>query len=359
MLFSMAMLLGMLAKRHGSKTDYASSSAIAIVSMLLTLFGFLPIFVIWNLNTTWNLQRVFMLPGQGSSGLYWYGLSLSHSWGTSYALTLAIIGVCTGWLWRSLDRRFHRPSATLLSKAQSYGVVVSLQGFLLGLFVNRFDSGLAWERMLGFLVVTVAVFLGVIVALATSRQTVLDWARYRHQRAGTRRSLIRDLIWNDDSPMIGGIVVNLAITAALVLVWLLQLSDVQDRVHLMLNVLLALSAIALYAIVVQLILLSKSPGRAGYALLSIIFLIVTPLMLAAIEFSNQQDAIARIWLMFTPVPMLGVPYVAPLSTLTLALLGQWSAFVLLSIGLTLKLRKLGATSSQALFNDSRSALRDA
>jgi hypothetical protein len=318
------------------------------VAMLLTLFGFLPIFLSWNLNTTWNLQRVFIFSGNVNSSLHWYGLPLGSNWVTSYALTLAIFAIGSIWIWRALDRRFHRPTATLLSKGQSYGLVASFQGLLLGFFIG--DRALAWDRMVLFSLIMLIIFFGVIVVLAPSRQTVLDWARYRHHRpAKDRRPLLHDLLWDEGSPMVGAIALNLLMTAALMVGWVLLLPEQFGKVHLMLNLLLGLSAIALYAIVTQLILLSKSPQRSGLALLSVMFLLLTPLIMAAIELSNLHPVAARIWMMFTPVPMLGSTYFAPLSTLMLALLGQWSASILLSIGLALKVRQMGSTSTKSLF----------
>ncbi|MBC6454669.1 MAG: hypothetical protein GDA43_16900 [Hormoscilla sp. SP5CHS1] len=140
-----------------------------------------------------------------------------------YGLTMATLLMASYWIWQALNRRYQNPNSTLLSKKYSYWLMASFQVWLLG-FLWPFLSSSDGKELLGGLffvsIVNLFAFLALIMAISPHRQTCLDWARYRHQQE-SRRSLLQDLIWGEKSPAVLAIAVNLALTAAIWMPWVL------------------------------------------------------------------------------------------------------------------------------------------
>ncbi|MFP3422241.1 hypothetical protein R0K19_23005, partial [Bacillus sp. SIMBA_161] len=60
-------------------------------------------------------------------------------------------------------------------------------------------------------------FLLLIVALSPHRQTLQDWARYRHQKnSKAGRNLFVDLIQGEQSPATGAIALNLLLNCLII-----------------------------------------------------------------------------------------------------------------------------------------------
>jgi hypothetical protein len=56
---------------------------------------------------------------------------------------LTTLGIGTFWLWQAVNRRFRNPSATLLSKRQSYFATLSVECFLVGFCFRTTQAGFA------------------------------------------------------------------------------------------------------------------------------------------------------------------------------------------------------------------------
>jgi len=360
LLYSVALLCGFLGKLQPAGRQ--SGEGAAIVYVLLTLTMFFPGFITWNLATVWNSYQNYLItyPPYGTANLQWFYLPLSKSLTFSHAFMLINLGVMTHWVWRSLQRCFHTPSATILSKRQSYGLILYTEVLTLGFCLQnwRYQPN-QLSLVAAACSITLVVSLALIGILSHHRQTLLDWTRYRHMEAGQRRpnskffwlrsAALRDLIWGEKSPAVLAIVLNLLMAIAVLVPWILswsnQLSNEQGLAFL--GLLLTLNLIAIYAVIAQLMLLMKTPKRAMWAVGTIGLAILIPTITGAILSRSGQSASGLLLLS----PFLWIPLNAdmlPRMTVYLTILGEWLTFGMLSLKLTRQLNHLGESASKSL-----------
>ncbi|MBE9126277.1 MULTISPECIES: ABC transporter permease [unclassified Coleofasciculus] len=286
--------------------------------------------------------------------LLWFYLPIGARIGTIAGFTIVNYGLWTYWIWQGLNRCFHNPNATLLSKSQSYRLTACFEGVLLGFAVNptvtdwRSDPKGLFENFAAMLVFNLLLFLGLIAALSPHRQAIQDWARYRHQNRSSRlRKVIPDLIWGRTSPAPVAVVLNLAIASIFLLLWIMLSSPREYTILALVGLLLSFSLIALYATITQLMLLMKTPKRAIWAAVTISGLIILPpIAFGFLSISPSREP--AVWL-FSAFPWASVEYAAGTSVLV-ALIGQSLAVALLNLQLTRQLRQAGESSTKALLS---------
>ncbi len=261
------------------------------------------------------------------------------------------------WIWQGLNRQFKNPQGTLLSKGQSYGVVASLQVWLLGFFypvMNQADmENTLMPMMLGMSVLTVGIFLLIIPAISPQRQTLLDWARYAHEdrRQGVKRSYSKwgDWIWGERSPSVVAIALNLGIVAAIWMPWIL-LCQVSFSTTQTAGValLMTLNLIWIYSAIAQSLYLIKFP-KPGLFSMGIIMatLILPPLVFGLLFHAGYVTTI--LWILF----VFGSPWFALTQGSAMAtffsLLGQFAAIAALTFTLNHQINRAGASHSKLLF----------
>ena len=199
--------------------------------------------------------------------LSWFQLHLWENAFTGMFFILLNLGIGIYFLGQGIKRRFHNPIATPITKQQSYWLTTSLVAILAGFSLESLDyydrpTGL-WENMLGLLCFQVPLFLGLIAALSPERQTLQDWARYRHQAGAknTSKNLLQDLIWGEKSPSTLAIAINLAIASLIQLPLLLILPLEHYKLAAFTGILLNISIMLIYASVAQLMLMMKTSKR--------------------------------------------------------------------------------------------------
>lgn len=115
--FSLALLTGVTQQLRPQQTP----TAIAFAA--LSLFFFAPIFMLWNSNTSWhrlnNLSRLFQRDGFLES-INWLYISLTNNTFWPHVFTLVNLIIVGRLIWKTLERLFHQPRTTLLSKRISY-----------------------------------------------------------------------------------------------------------------------------------------------------------------------------------------------------------------------------------------------
>jgi hypothetical protein len=220
-----------------------------------------------------------------------------------------ILGGATYFVWNSVNRRFRNPNTTLLSKEQSYKLVTALNLWWLGFVLpsgetNMFIGGITWLFFL-----SPVLFLILIAFLSPSHQHLLDWSRYRYQMsAPLNRSLGKDLLWGEKSPAIGAISLNLLITAALWIPWLLLTPESTFsgnqliKLQVMLSLVVTMTMILIYTAIAQLILLRRSKHSGMWATGTVLSISILPLVLGGILTSGNMH-IPLVFL-FTPFPLL-------------------------------------------------------
>lgn len=284
----------------------------------------------------------------GLKDLLFYG----QSWWVKPDLGMSlIIGnylLWTYWLWQGLKRRFHSPTNTILSKEQSYWFTGWFVAVALGftLQTNRYRH--LFDNFILLQVLLLVMFLGLIAALSPHRQTLHDWARYRHQMGKDGNKLWKELIFGEKSPSTVAIAINLTIATVYILpsLFLFPLKDNLSSV--LWGLLISANTILLYALIAQLILGMKSQKRTIWASTSILALIIAPFIGLAI-FGTNVEGYSLLWL-FTFIPTETLRYTVPLSSIMITVLGQWLGIALLSFQMTRKLRQASASETKILFS---------
>ena len=185
-------------------------------------------------------------------------------------------GLWTYWIWQGLKRRFHNPINTLLSKKHSYWISGSFVAIAVGFTVQSREPAFLFANYIILQLLLVILFLGLIAALSPHRQTLQDWARYRHQAGGNNRSLIKDLIWGEKSPSTVAIALNLLLTTGYILPWLLLFPLEQYAQEIFFGLVASISVILIYAAIVQLMLFMKTRKRVTLALGMVGILTILP-----------------------------------------------------------------------------------
>jgi hypothetical protein len=169
-------------------------------------------------------------------GIYWYGLHLGNQV-FAYLLFTGIASAGIYWLYQATRRRYLKPTATVLSKKQSYiwsGMYhLVLIGFAMGSYRHNSHSepesirfhlpfGLDDGNVNDFNSLIISTFafswlLLLIPLLLPSQQSLGEWSRQRPAIAGKGRSLLADLIGHDKSPAMLAVAINMAIAT---IIWL-------------------------------------------------------------------------------------------------------------------------------------------
>lgn len=282
----------------------------------------------------------------------WFGFYLWDKAFTGIGFMLVNYAIGTYWLWQGLTRRFHNPARTLLSKTHSYWLSSSFAVVLLG-FTLQGDR--EWQLRTNFSLLFVLEFIfyiGLIFALSPERQTLYDWARYRHQNEEQKhRHLVTDLIRGEKSPSSLAIALNLASTFCVILPGILLTPLMSEmRATAIFGILATESLLLLCALFVQRMLASSLSKRTLLASAGVGALASLPAIASGIF---EVPALA-LFSAFA-LPMLFHEHIAG-GTLLLAALGQWLAIALVSTQLTRQLQRAGASETKELMARKEAAL---
>jgi hypothetical protein len=283
----------------------------------------------------------------------WFNLPIGATGFSLVLFALLNYGLWTGWIWQALNRRFHNPNATILSKQQSYWLVACFEVAILGFVVQgQTENYKFWNSLNGLWFFNVLLLFGLIAVLSPHRQTLLDWARYRRERRSQRqgfwnRSVVQDLIWGEKSPAVVAMVINLAIAATFIVPWIVLVpTESINKIQILFGVAFFFSLMIIYATIAQLMLLMKTNKRSLWTAGTIGALVVLPPMTLAL-LGVQPSENAMLFL-FSTFPWAAIEYTATTTTI-MALLGEWSALVLLNLQLTRQVQRAGESASKALF----------
>lgn len=268
-------------------------------------------------------------------------------------LGLILVNYClwTYWIWQGLCRRFPNPSATIISKRQSYNLVACIQLMMIGFawqegtdkyyvnFINSFFENFCW-----ILALNLCLFCGLMAILSPHRQTVQDWARYSH--TNKFKSLWQDLVWGEKSPAIVAIALNAIFCAGLLVPWILIWPDEETKKNAALgSLLLFLSLTLIYAVVAQLMLLMKTHKRGIWAAATVGTLVVLPLVVFVL-FSMEPDDQPFLWL-FSAFYWAATKYIS-FNSVLLAFAGQVATLGGLTLLLKRRVNHLGESATKAL-----------
>ena len=302
----------------------------------------------------WSVGRSHTPPSYLHLGS-WFHLRVGNELGLFVGLAAVTLAIGTLWNWLAANRRFRNPNRVVLSRLQSYGMTLSFTVLLFGFAFRDYPdwgSRHALSDGAGLLVANLFWQLLLIAALTPSRQTLLDWARYRHEgrmqhgRREWRRALFQDLVFGDSSPALVAIVINLLIPMVLWTPWILSWGESPAGLGLV-NVVFNALFLLVCALLTQMILFSKAQKREVVAFaINLLVLAVPPVVLLMLGGAPENGAFNIFWLFS------GFSFAA-LDTLELMSIAFGAIAYLTSITLLLgnhtrQLRKAGASEFKRL-----------
>ena len=296
-----------------------------------------------------NLGKSFyFLSRQDLGTLSFYG----HFWWSKAAIGMTFIGfnfcLWTYWCWSVLQRRFYNPQATILSKKHSYWLTTWFVFITLGFALQQDHAQQHYSLVddsFFFLQVCLSLFgLGLIFALSPHRQTLHDWARYRHQ-LDTKSSLLKELVLGENSPAIVAVAINLAI--ALTFIAPSMFIFPQGNKTFVWGFLLSATSLVLYAAITQFILLAKTNRRGVWSIVTVASIIILPPI--CLEITDLTASKIPLAWMFSFVPTAGVQYASG-SAIALAIFAQWLMISVIGLQTTRVLKHAGASETKALMS---------
>ncbi len=325
-LFCVSLLSGFAAARTmkgGGRSLLNNSINISlpalIVFFLLPSWGFFRFLGVWAPYS----KAMFGSDLQDSAErakILWYSLPIGTNflWAHGVYILVSFIGIF--WIWQMLRRCYTRPTATLLSKVQSYGIVVSAQALLLG-FILPLAKGLS-DRMTAMgIVLSLMLPLLLLLSAATlpHRQGLLDWVRSRQDRESNKRPLFLDLLIHEQSPAILSLLTNIGLILLFCIPWFLpgtvprgistrELTNLMEgRTALFWGVGLSLSALVMYVTIAQLALSMKTNKRANWAVGLVALTMILPLLCGSIlSIGSPNSPLQRLCFLASPFPWFGL-----------------------------------------------------
>ena len=292
--------------------------------------------------------------------LSFYGQAFWTNATTGISLILVNLGIWTYWVWSVLKRRFHNPERTIISKLHSYYLtlwfVVIALGFTLqqdfqhdNAFYNLADKFSPFQHHINSNFVSLqlglSIFgLGLILALTPKRQTLYNWARYRHQ--ASNNSLGKELILGENSPSTLAIGINFAIAIAFITPSMMLILAPSQR-YLFWGFLLSATSVMLCAVVVQLIQTNKNRRHVIWSIVTVASMMIIPPLCLGIA-GITSEVIPNLWL-FGIFPTDAVQF-ASTGAIAFTLLGQWLAIVVIGLQITRKLKQAGASETKILMS---------
>ena len=300
--------------------------------------------------------RYLILASAIESRLHWFNLPVGMSLLGITSIAILNYSLWTYWIWQAIKRCFVNPSKTTLSKIQSYWFVACFEIVALGFAINtiRYYTGggdshryRPGDNFMVLLVYNFVLFCGLIVILTPQRQALIDWARYRNQKLYNRnlfRSLLKDLVWGENSPAIVAIALNGIITAIILIPWIMLEMDKSDRLPILMALVFNFCLILVCAAISQLVALMQTQ-KAGFGIIGMLIILPPPiLMLLPVK-------IPVLWL-FTIFALTAIKD-AGVFGIFLALLGQLTLFTWCSVQFNRQLKKAGVSNSIDLFAPSK------
>jgi len=370
--YSGALLFGLVSRWLSGFQPWLGSGAVFFLLFMTMIMAssygnslnnsgtWLRLFNPWDV-TNYLFPNLFRISnGSPLQNLEFFYIPLGTNVVSVVGLHLFNYGVCSYGIFKALKRCFRNPQASVISKGQSYIIVAFCQlmmwGFTLQYWNQVFDLDRQVRENFSLMALyNVGLLFSLIAILTPHRQTVQDWARYRHQ--ASNKSIWWDLTTSEKSPALVAIAINLIIVSIPWLVWISLTSafdidqspnwagDNINRLKLLLALALFISMMLIYATIAQLILLLKTPKRSFWAIGTVsAVMFLPPAILEFIGMSSWKNP--SIWL-FSTFPWSGISY-SEATTIFMAFLAQVSVLALLNFQLTKQVRLAGESATKAL-----------
>jgi hypothetical protein len=341
--FALALLSGLA--KTARPTSSGSQATTSIGFAALTLMVFVPLFMFWHQMTCWRrLPGYEVLFNLNSDPIQWLYLPITESPWLAHGFTLANLAIVFGLLWQMVRRLFRHPWATLLSKRVSYLVVAYLEVLVWGFtqVSSPTKTGHDMESLIVLYIFNFGLFLGLIFALMPQRSQLSDWATYRTSATNRRLSLA---IWDDKSPGILALGLNMLIAAGLIVPWILITfpGGTLPWGAYFVPLVSMVNSLLIYGLIVQIVFATKLRVPLVWGVGVLTTVIVVPLMLMAI-FRISLNSDGRLMTLLSFLGYAFGDFNKP-GLISYALLGwifQWLLMGGLLTALNRQLRRLGA-----------------
>jgi hypothetical protein len=289
--------------------------------------------------------------------LSWFFIPITNSAVRFYLFGIGCCLVASYWIWQALERRYLNPTATILSKYQSYLATLCLQIFLLGFALPVFnDESWTRDRVLSMLATCdFLALLMLIPILLPTKQALQDWSRYRRdrvtqqKRAFWRRELIQDLIANDKSPAILAIGINVLMAVVVWLpIFLMIATDNNSWWRWSVGLFFAVSLMLIYTTIAHLGLFLNLKKRHLWITAGVTTSILLPIVLAGmLSTGSTPKGWAAVMLLFSPLMSIGLVNLS-ITTIFITFCAQLALLGGLTKQLQRKLKAAGESETKAL-----------
>jgi hypothetical protein len=247
----------------------------------------------------------------------WFGLPLLNNSALTYIFESIVFVVISYLVWQSLERRYLNPNTTAISKSQSYLMNIALQIFILGFAVPFQSSSSSNEAFscAGFVAVDFTLLLLSTLLLLPSKQVLQDWSRYRRERKNVQqrkfwqRELVQDLLFNDKSPVLLSIAINVGMV---LIIWIpislfFTVKFGVDGWRFLASVCLGASLVLIYAAIAHLVLFINVKKHNLWTMGIIAVVMTLPIGVALIISSGRSPTgLAAFIFLFSPFAPAGV-----------------------------------------------------
>jgi hypothetical protein len=169
-------------------------------------------------NPLWLLKE--------APSLTWFYLPVGTNIWLFYIFTCCTLLSIASWLWIAIDRKYIDLTNSVLGKKDSYLIDLSFQLWLVGFALPLMNSTTSQENFYTlsiFQTVSTAGIIWMIPTVIPSRSSLQSWMHSWQQRYSDRQQfnwhaseLIGELIWDDRSPAVLAMAINLAVAT---LIW--------------------------------------------------------------------------------------------------------------------------------------------
>jgi hypothetical protein len=280
----------------------------------------------------------------------WYGLQVGNNL-LSYLLLAGLTSAGIYWLYQAIQRRYLKPTATVLSKKQSYVwsamYHAGMAGFaVFGLNSVKLPLGLNSDHMVAPItsLFSFGWLMLLIPLLLPSQQSLIEWSRQRPAGQKKGHSLWADLIRYEKSPAMLAIAINIVIVAT---VWL-PLTLLGDSFwsvmpKALLGISLTIVLAVIYSTITHWILFWKVNQRYAWMLGIVSGLVFLPPILGMLLSAGGGDKYS-IPLLFSPFLWTSIGNTSGLTSIVVFLLLAGVA-VALNLKLWRGLNKVGRSES--------------
>ncbi|NJL62092.1 MAG: ABC transporter permease [Methylacidiphilales bacterium] len=359
-----------------------SSSSLQVNHGAAWFMMFSPMFAIEHLFPNIFGRGYYGSSSPGFTSLQFFHIPVGSTLIGIVSAHLANFGLWTYAIWQGLERRFRNPNTAIISKAQSYWLVAGIQVLLWGFTLQKsnnyyppnyfgktsyYEPNYQITSNLGvFLVFNVALLFGLMIILSPQRQTIQDWARYRHQggssRKGWKHGLFGDLLLGEKSPSLVAIALNLLIMLIPGAIWVILAPSLNARQNTVLDwmvndagrfkiiigIVMFFTIMMINATITQRMLILKTSKRYFWAIGTVgAIMFLPPIILGMINLTPQKNAIP--WLI-SIVPWAGLadastPIIVMIFVCEVLLLGALTYFM------TKQIQKEGESKTKSMGNN--------